>query len=226
MAHLWYRIPRVCFLLHRRKTSKLKRRVIRLSIVVIIISGAIFGLFEFKARDLVAITVDNELEIIAQSSMDDAVSEVLREFVTDYNDLVITSSSENEKITSIRTDSKKINLLKAEISRAITEKIKESKVVTVSVPLGAFTGIVLFSSLGPELPVNLNMGGSSTTTIESEFTSSGINQTIHHIYLYVEADVSLTSPIIAYETTVVSCYELCQTVIVGNTPNMYADFYQ
>jgi len=213
-------------LLHRRKTSKLKRRVIRLSIVVIIISGAIFGLFEFKARDLVAITVDNELEIIAQSSMDDAVSEVLREFVTDYNDLVITSSSENEKITSIRTDSKKINLLKAEISRAITEKIKESKVVTVSVPLGAFTGIVLFSSLGPELPVNLNMGGSSTTTIESEFTSSGINQTIHHIYLYVEADVSLTSPIIAYETTVVSCYELCQTVIVGNTPNMYADFYQ
>lgn len=158
--------------------------------------------------------------------MDDAVSEVLREFVTDYNDLVITSSSENEKITSIRTDSKKINLLKAEISRAITEKIKESKVVTVSVPLGAFTGIVLFSSLGPELPVNLNMGGSSTTTIESEFTSSGINQTIHHIYLYVEADVSLTSPIIAYETTVVSCYELCQTVIVGNTPNMYADFYQ
>lgn len=213
-------------MLHRRKTSKLKRRVIRLSIVVIIISGAIFGLFEFKARDLVAITVDNELEIIAQSSMDDAVSEVLREFVTDYNDLVITSSSENEKITSIRTDSKKINLLKAEISRAITEKIKESKVVTVSVPLGAFTGIVLFSSLGPELPVNLNMGGSSTTTIESEFTSSGINQTIHHIYLYVEADVSLTSPIIAYETTVVSCYELCQTVIVGNTPNMYADFYQ
>lgn len=216
----------MCFLLHRRKTSKLKRRVIRLSIVVIIISGAIFGLFEFKARDLVAITVDNELEIIAQSSMDDAVSEVLKEFVTDYNDLVITSSSENEKITSIRTDSKKINLLKAEISRAITEKIKESKVVTVSVPLGAFTGIVLFSSLGPELPVNLNMGGSSTTTIESEFTSSGINQTIHHIYLYVEADVSLTSPIIAYETTVVSCYELCQTVIVGNTPNMYADFYK
>lgn len=194
--------------------------------MLIVMSVSLFVLFEFKARDLVAITVDNELEIIAQSSMDDAVTDVLSGFVEDFDDLVMADSAENEKVTSLRTDSIKINMLKAEISAAITEKIKESRVVTVSVPVGAFTGVVLLSSIGPDLPVNLNMGGSCTTTIESEFTSAGINQTVHHIYLYVEADVSLTSPIIAYETTVKSRYELCQTVIVGNTPDMYADLYK
>lgn len=180
-------------------------------------------LFEFKARDLVYNTVDNELEIIAQTSMDNAVIEVLEDFVTDYDDLVIAETTDSSNITSLRTDSKKINMLKAELSNAITENIRQSKRVTVSVPMGAFTGVVLLSSVGPEMSVKLRMDGSCTTTIESEFTSSGINQTVHHIYLYVEADVSLTCPIIAHETTIISKYELCQTVIVGTTPNTFAN---
>ena len=209
-------------MLHKRKPAKLKRRLILAIIVLLIVSTAVFILFESKARDLVYVTVDNELEIIAQSSMDTAILEVLDEIVIDYDNLIITETSDSALVTSLRTDSKKLNMLKAEISNAITKNIKEDKSVTVSVPIGAFTGLVLLSSTGPELPVSLRMGGSCTTTIESEFTSAGINQTVHHIYLYVEADVSLTCPIIAYETTVNSKYELCQTVIVGDTPNMFA----
>jgi len=210
-------------LLHRKKRSKLRKRLIKYLIFLLIISLGFFVLFEFKARDLVYNTVDNELEIIAQNAMDNAVLEVLSEYVTDYNDLVIAESSDNSKITSLRTDSKKINMLKAEISNAITENIRQGKRVSVAVPVGAFTGLVLLSSLGPEMPVKMRMDGSCTTDIRSEFTSAGINQTVHHIYLYVEADVSLTCPIIAHETTVITKYELCQTVIVGSTPNMFAN---
>lgn len=210
-------------MLHKRKSNKFKRRFVLFVVIILILSVCLFLLFEFKARDLVYITVDNELEIIAQSSMDNAVLEVLDDIVVDYDNLIITETSDSALITSLKTDSKKLNMLKAEISNAITEHIKKDKTVTVAVPVGAFTGLVLLSSTGPELPVNLRMGGSCTTTIESEFTSAGINQTVHHIYLYVEADVSLTSPIIAYETTVITRYELCQTVIVGDTPNTFAD---
>jgi len=210
-------------LLHKRKPKRIKRTLIKLILLLLIISIGLFVLFEFKARDLVYNTVDNELEIIAQSSMDNAVIDVLEDIATDYDDLVIAQTSENSKITSLKTDSKKINMLKAEISNAITENIRQSKRVSVSVPVGAFTGLVLLSSIGPEMPVKLRMDGSCTTTIESEFTAAGINQTVHHIYLYVEADVSLTCPIIAHETTIISKYELCQTVIVGSTPNMFAN---
>ena len=210
-------------MLHKRKCSRFKKKLIKYLILLLVVSTGFFVLFEFKARDLVYNTVDNELEIIAQNAMDNAVLEVLDEYVTNYDDLVIAQSSENSKITSLKTDSKKINMLKAEISNAITDNIRQDKRVSVSVPAGAFTGLVLLSSLGPDLPVQLRMGGSCTTDIESEFTSAGINQTVHHIYLYVEADVSLTCPIIAHETTIISKYELCQTVIVGATPNMFAD---
>lgn len=210
-------------MLHRKKRSKLKSKLIRLAVFLLIVSIGFFVLFEFKARDLVYNTVDNELEIIAQNSMDNAVLDVLSEYVTDYDDLVIAETSGSSEITSLRTDSKKINTLKAEISNLITEYIRQDKKIKVSVPAGAFTGLVLLSSVGPELPVYLRMGGSCTTDIRSEFTSAGINQTVHHIYLYVEADVSLTCPILAHETTIISKYELCQTVIVGSTPNMFAN---
>lgn len=209
-------------MLHKRKSSKIKRKFIAVVVMLLLFSIGFFVLFEFKARDLVHITVDNELEVIAQSSMDNAVLQVLDDIVIDYDNLVVTETSGSSLVTSLKTDSKKINMLKAEISNAITENIKQDKSVSVAVPVGAFTGLVLLSSTGPDLPVRLRMGGSCTTTIESEFTSAGINQTVHHIYLYVEADVSLTCPIIQYETTVISKYELCQTVIVGDTPNLYA----
>ncbi len=210
-------------MLYKPKPSKLKRKLLSLFVVLLILSLLVFALFEFKARDLVYITIDNELEIVAQNSMDTAVIDVLEDYVTDYDDLVISESSEDKKITSLRTDSKKINVLKAEISNAITKYIDEGKTVTVSVPAGAFTGLVLLSSVGPEIPVKLRMDGSCTTSIESEFTSAGYNQTVHHIYLTVEADVSLGCPILHHETTVEARYELCQTVIVGAIPNMLAD---
>lgn len=208
-------------MVHKKK-SRAKRRLTGISCVVLSIFVGFFALFELKARDLVYNSVDNELEIIAQSAMDDAVLEVLSEYATDCDDIVTSKSTDGNEITSLSIDSKKVNTLKAKLSKAISKNVSSGKRVTVAVPAGAFTGLVLLSSLGPELPVMLRMDGSCTTTIESEFTSAGINQTVHHIYLYVEADVSLGCPIIDYEETIISKYELCQTVIVGGTPNMLA----
>ena len=79
-------------MLHRRNPSRIKRRLIKCLVFLLVISTGLFVLFEFKARDLVYNTVDNELEIIAQNAMDNAVLEVLSEYVTDYNDLVFADS--------------------------------------------------------------------------------------------------------------------------------------
>ena len=96
-------------------------------VLMLVLAVMSFILFEFKARDLVAITVDNELEIIAQNSMDEAVTEVLSTFVTDYSELVITDVADEAQISSLRTDSVKINVLKncLDDPRAIAEVIAE-----------------------------------------------------------------------------------------------------
>ncbi len=207
----------------KKKHSRLYYKVIAVICFVLIVSISVFCLFEFKARDLLHNLVDNELEIKAMNSIDSAVCEVLSNIPIDYNSLIITNTDSAGKVNSLHTDSKAINILKSELSLKITEKIREDQKIKVGVPAGAFTGVVLISNFGPNIYVSLRLGGSVTTTIKSEFTTAGINQTIHRIYLVVDADVSLTCPIIFYETSFITEYELCQTVIVGNTPQTFAN---
>lgn len=207
----------------KKKRSKLSKVIIRCVCVLIVLSIGIFCLFEFKARDLVHNLVDNELEIHAMNAIDSAVADILSEDPVDYNSLITMNESESGSVSSLQTNTTAVNVLKAELSLSITERIRKSSSISVGVPAGAFTGLVLLSNIGPDIKVHLSLDGSAVTTIKSEFTSAGINQTIHRIYLVVDADVSLTCPIIFYETNVVSEYELCQTVIVGNTPQFFAD---
>lgn len=180
-------------------------------------------MFEFKARDLVHNLVDNELEILAMNAIDEAVLSVLEETTVDYSSIIITTSAESGTINSLRTDTLAVNKLKSQLSLKITDNIRQEKNTRVGLPAGAFTGLVLLSNFGPDIYVNLTLGGSVTTSIKSEFSSAGINQTIHRIYLEVDADVSLTCPIIYYETQFITVYELCHTVIVGNTPQFFAN---
>ncbi len=206
-----------------RRRRKYRRNFIVILIVLLTLAVGFFCLFEFKARDLVHNLVDNELEIHAMNAIDKAVCDVLDGCQVTFEDLIIAEKDTNGSISTLRTDTLAINKLKSELSLRITEKIRQDATVKASVPAGAFTGIVLLSTWGPDISVTLTLGGSATSTINSEFSSSGINQTIHRLIMRVEADVSLTCPIISYETTVITEYELSETVIVGSTPEFYAN---
>ncbi|MGN0452686.1 MAG: sporulation protein YunB [Ruminococcus sp.] len=206
-----------------KKTSKLKKILLAVSAILLILCIGFFAIFEYKARDLVHNLVGNELEIQAMSSIDSAVGEVLDEVDVQYDSLIIANFSESGSITSLQTDTSAVNKLKSELSLRITDKIRKDQKVTVGVPAGAFTGLVLLSDFGPDIKVSLTLGGSVTITIKSDFSSAGINQTLHRIYLLVSADVSLTCPIIDYDTKFETEYELCQTVIVGATPQFYGN---
>ncbi len=206
-----------------QKKSRRKPLIFKIAALMLVLFLGVFCLFEFKARDLVANLVGNELEIQSMSSIDQAVSDVLGSIDIDYRELVSVNTTAEGSVTSLSTNTTKVNKLKAELSLKITEYIKNDKKVTVKVPSGAFTGLVLLSDLGPKIPISLSLGGSVITTINSDFSSAGINQTIHRVYLTVDADVSLTCPIINYECSFVTEYELCQTVIVGSTPEVLAN---
>ena len=208
---------------YKRKHGKFHRKPIKLLITLLIISTAIFTLFEFKARDLVHNTVENELEIHAMKAIDEAVAEVLSDEEIKYESLIVKTIADNGSVTSLSTDTASVNILKSHLSLRITDKIRRESYVRIGVPAGAFTGLVLLSSSGPDIHVSLNLNGSVTTSIKSQFVSAGINQTLHRLYLVVDADVSLTCPIINYETNIITEYELCNTVIVGSTPTVFAD---
>ena len=83
------------------------------------------------------------------------------------------------------------------------------------------TGIRFLSGIGPSIPIKLETSGNVETKVRSEFESTGINQTIHRLYLDVECKVSILTPYDTIEDSITNQIVLIENVIVGLIPSTY-----
>lgn len=63
--------------------------------------------------------------------------------------------------------------------------------------------------------------GDVETDLRSEFTSQGINQTLHRVYLQVKCDVNILTPFDNISREITNQVLLMENVIVGSIPNTY-----
>ena len=126
------------------------------------------------------------------------------------------------KITSIEADAKNINTLKANLSVDILNGIDQFGSRGFTVPLGNLTDIILLSGIGPKIPFRIVPYGSVKTDFRSEFTSVGINQTRHEVYIDVTADLHAISAVAQIRSSVSTSVMVGQTVIVGEVPKFFS----
>ena len=86
---------------------------------------------------------------------------------------------------------------------------------------GSFTGFKLLAGKGPGVPIKISSIGNVVTDLRSEFTSQGINQTLHRVYLHVECEVSILTPYNDITEKITNQVLIAENVIVGNIPNTY-----
>ena len=77
------------------------------------------------------------------------------------------------------------------------------------------------AGIGPNVPVKFLDSGTVETTVRSEFKSTGINQTIHRIYLDVTCNVSVLTPYRTTDESIRNEDMLAENVIVGMVPSTY-----
>lgn len=86
---------------------------------------------------------------------------------------------------------------------------------------GSFTGFKLLSGKGPGVPITISSIGNVETDLKSEFSSQGINQTLHRVYLQVKCEVIIISPFQNISETITNQVLLAENVIVGHIPDTY-----
>lgn len=86
---------------------------------------------------------------------------------------------------------------------------------------GSFTGFKLLAGKGPGIKISISSEGEVETDLRSEFTSQGINQTLHRVYLQVKCNVSIVTPYDSIAREITNQVLLMENVIVGNIPNTY-----
>lgn len=143
-------------------------------------------------------------------------------------DMGITTSDFTEEITTtdlshININSLLINSITNKITAKISENMNELSHTEIRLPSGAFSGIPLFSRLGFSVPLHITYMGDAKADYETSLTSAGVNQVSYQIWLNIECNVSVVSPMFSKPLCIKRKLMLVNTIFNGKVPQGYAN---
>ena len=124
-------------------------------------------------------------------------------------------------ISAIETNVIGISRLRADSILNIRGEISDIDRMTLDIPLGNLAGGMLLTGRGFPVRIKLVPIGDVSGEIYSEFSETGINQTLHRIYLRVRVSMNM---IVASDTVRLELADdilVAETVIVGRVPDAY-----
>ena len=163
----------------------------------------------------------NEAKSVATKIVHETIDEVMEKY--GYNDLVTLVKDKEEKIVSMQANIAIINKIISQISLKIQDKIDNTPNRDIYIRLGSFTGIKLLSGRGPKVPIRISSIGNIKTEVMSEFTSTGINQSIHRIFTNITCKIEVLTPFNTISNEIEEKIILAENVIIGNIPENYLD---
>lgn len=206
--------------LKRCKHRKKHRGTIFVTLLIVI---SVLLLLDHQLRPLIKSISADQARIISTNIINNAIIEELSSENIQYSDLVNIERDGSGKILAINTDVKKVNLLKSMIADKVQEKFSNTRIQKVKIPLGTLTGTEIFTGYGPPIRLKIALSGSIATDLKSSFSSAGINQTRHQIYLCAITKVFALIPGYPVTTAVETNMVIAETVIVGDVPRVYAN---
>lgn len=202
-----------------RRKSNIIRTYVVISIVLIILL-ILFYFFEKRLRMGLNQISEYRVKSIITRVLSNAVSDNFPEDI-DYSDIVSISKDGNGNITSIQTDIAKLNRIFANASMSVQNQLSDLSDEKISIPLGAVLGETIFAARGPDINIRIIPVGSVETDFKSEFSSAGINQTKHRIYILFKTEMGVAIPFVEKKTIVTTSLPIAETVIVGDVPDFY-----
>ena len=162
-----------------------------------------------------------QAKVYATRILNEAVEAQLAGESPSYRELVSLSIGDDGKINAVQTDVVRLNLLKAALTNAATDRLEELEQQTVLVPLGTLLGWQVLSGRGPLVEFRLVPAGYVRSSLSHRFDAAGINQTRHQIMLRLDASIIAVLPGYTTSTEVSTDFLLAETVIVGTSPDSF-----
>lgn len=174
------------------------------------------ALLESRLRPIVRDAAQYQIKNRLVSALE---HEITRE-MTAYGALVEIHRGADGRITSLTADTAALNLLRADLVSGVMDALENTKAMEVSVPLGSLLDTELIWGRGPAIQVRSIVLGTVSAEFESSFSSAGINQTQHRLWLDVSLPVRLFLPGGPADISVETRLTVAETVIVGELPDL------
>lgn len=201
------------------KRIRKKRKFRKFLIIFSTFTVLIIVLFEIYIKPFQDKLMENRARVLVEARISKIADDVIKSHEYDYDKLLIKTESKNNIVTSLSVNTQAVNKLQNEFSNVFQNKMDDLITQYFSVPIGDLTGLTMLSSKGPRLKFAYDMTGSVDVELNSEFDTSGINQTIHRVTMVVDAEVVFVSQSYMENLTIRNEFAVSETVIVGDTPD-------
>ena len=162
---------------------------------------------------------EEKAKSIATIISNEQSTEVMKDHT--YDELFTIEKDNDGNITMIKSNVIQINEIISDVAIYIQEELNKTENSEFSIKLGSFTGSKILSGRGPNVNIKISTIGNLDTSLESEFISAGVNQTLHRLYLQVECNVIILTPFNTMEEKITNQVLLAEAVIVGTPPSTY-----
>ena len=199
----------------------LLRHKVRVFLVIVCIA-LVLALFYLNlvVNPIIISTSTAKIRSLSQRAVETVVWEVMSDSVL-YDTLITIVRDDNGKILAINSNTATINMLALELTQKAQLALSDTGAKGVDIPIGTFSGMPIFTGRGPSINIKMLPIGTIYCKFNSSFTSAGINQTNHRIYLTVHSSVSMILPtanqVIDTETQIM----ITESIIVGDIPDTY-----
>ena len=187
----------------------------------LLVAAGIVGALEARLRPMVVAAAQAQTQNEMTRVVEDAIWNQLEESGVGYTDLVTIQRGEDGAITAVTTDTAALNRLRAQLLGAALAALDGVDVTQIQIPLGSLLDFDLLWGLGPTVKVHAMTVGTAAGEFSSEFSSAGVNQTLHKISLSLEIPLTLMLPGGRAEAVCRTDVPIAETVIVGRVPDTY-----
>ncbi len=208
------------FALKRRRKSR-KRKitfVFLVAVFVLIIYG--FIVFDQNIKPTILALSEVKARMIATQAVNDAIKSKIKDDIK-YQDLIFVKTDNEGKITMMQANTVLMNSIASDVALEIQNKMRRLSINSIDVPLGNAFDSQLLAQFGPRIKMNIVPQGTVSVDFATEFKESGINQTIHKVFLIINTNVRIIVPLASETVNVTANVPIAETIIIGDVPENY-----
>lgn len=215
------RIPKILIQTRKRRQEP-KLRKMSTMIIILIIAFSTAKLILDSVLPIFDTLCENKAKSIATIVSNEQATNVMREHT--YDELFTIEKDNDGNIKMIKSNIVPINEIISDVANKIQEDLDSRGRENIEIAAGSFTGFKLLAGKGPGIKITISSIGEVETDLRSEFTSQGINQTLHRVYLQVKCNVNILTPFDNISKEITNQVLLMENVILGNIPSNYYNF--
>ncbi len=191
-------------------------------LIVLLITFLIYGfiIVDRNIKPTVLAISEVKARMIGTQAINDAVKNKIKDDIK-YKDLIFVQYDNNGKVTMMKANTILMNSIASDVALEVQENIKRIAMKSIEVPLGNALNSQILAQYGPKINIDIVPQGTVKVDFATEFEESGINQTIHRVFLTIHTDVRIIVPLGADTVKISSTVPIAETIIIGEVPEYF-----